>query len=195
MEDALQSCSINGLLTMDTYSGQYFDLEDCDDAVIYAKYIEDDVTSHEEFVTVFEFKDSDAANKAFNSYLTEEIIDTSSLNSDEYSESSSKSYFVFNMDAEDYYDIIVAELKESGMTDEQIEAYKDIIMEEMEDYAIVVAFYQLDNKLIQFSYMSTGGASDCVVSSYIEDIGFSSPFDVENSDSLLEQFLNAIGGY
>ena len=186
---------MNGASIIDSYSGEYFDIEDCNSAVVYAKYIEEDTTELEETLTVLEFKDAAAANEAFNNYLSEEIVDVTVLNSDEYYESDSKSYFVFNMDADAYYQILVNELKEAGLSDEDIETYKDLLLDEMGEYAIIIGIYQKDNLLIQTMYMSTTGANDCNVSSYIEANGFSNPFDVKNSEELIEQFMGAMSGY
>lgn len=133
---------------------------------------------HEE-MAVIEYEEEKTANEAFLNYVKENYGKLE-MTEEDYKNDPDQGYLVVHYDFEDYLKYCCNE----DPTPENIETYKQTIGE----FIVVDAIYQSGNKIIKLSYINTIGSIDYCSVEYLEMEGFKNPFEVENSEGLLEYY-------
>ncbi len=102
-----------------------------------------------------------------------------SLNEDEYMNTGSQGYLVFNLGTDTLMQMLLGE-----MTDEEIEEYKELLG----DMSFLIGFYQSGNRIIEIDYITVAGEFEYVSLSFILEEGFSDPYLVENSEAMVAAY-------
>ena len=153
-------------------------LYECESVISYVKEKRNDVGGSHECLSVFEYEDEAAANAAFESFKTS-TVGNLSLNEDEYMNTGSQGYLVFNLGTDTLMQMLLGE-----MTDEEIEEYKELLG----DMSFLIGFYQSGNRIIEIDYITVAGEFEYVSLSFILEEGFSDPYLVENSEAMVAAY-------
>lgn len=136
---------------------------------------------HEE-VVIMKYEDENKANEVFQNYVNK-YFSNLEMSEEEYKSDGSEGYLVVNIDHNDFVKFMC---KETDATEEEIEAYKEMFG----DFRVVDAIYQKGDKVIKLYYMNTVGSTDYCTVEYLASKGFSNPFELENTDGLLDRYSN-----
>ncbi|MCR5804965.1 MAG: hypothetical protein K6G47_11975 [Clostridia bacterium] len=153
---------------------------DCKSVISYVKENETDIDYYHESLSIFEYEDEAAANKALETFKTEAVGDVI-LNEQEYMNNGSEGYLVFRIEFEDLLRILFGE---EDISEEDLELYKEYLGE----LNVVIGFYQSGNRLIEVDYVSSGTGYQFATLSFISDEGFSDPYDVTNSEPMIAAY-------
>lgn len=178
VEDILDDMLYLGASIIPDDVAEEMNLYECESVVSYVKEIKNEIGGSYESLSVFEYEDEAAANAAFETFKTS-AVGNLSLNEDEYMNTGSQGYLVFNLGTDTLMQMLLGE-----MTDEEIEEYKELLG----DMSFLNGFYQSGNRIIEIDYITVAGEFEYESLSFILEEGFSDPYLVENSEAVVAAY-------
>ena len=178
VEDIIDDMLYLGASIIPDDVAEEMNLYECESVVSYVKEIKNEIGGSHECLSVFEYEDEAAANAAFETFKTS-VVGNLSLNEDEYMNTGSQGYLVFNLGTDTLMQMLLGE-----MTDEEIEEYKELLG----DMSFLIGFYQSGNRIIEIDYITVAGEFEFVSLSFILEEGFSDPYLVENSEAMVAAY-------
>ena len=178
MEDVLDHMLYLGSSLIPDDIAEDMNLYECKSVISFAKESKNEIGGDHECLSIYEYEDEAAANAAFETFRSSAVGDQS-LNEDEYMNTGSGGYLIFNIGSEALMHIIFGDL-----TDEELEEYKAFLG----DMNVLIGIYQSGNRIIEIDYVSIAGDCEFVSLPFILDEGFSDPFLVENSEAMVTAY-------